>query len=267
MNETTNDQFLNLIPPIISENVQSTNPISLINKSSKKMVNSHVLPSIKLDENSFIINHNPNQNQYLDLARVNSGTKEKTFILTELKESLVRTNDLTFVTILHDNRFSNDLTNINLLLSFQPKSTINSPNLNTTTTGGSNLTSLNSVLTNATAETNINSTTSIKNSPLELVSTNIEKRKELPKNFVKDNRLTNQSISDEIDVNRTLLTNEELLDNNSTSALYSSIGDDILNINVNDSLANKINSTSLDLIYDTLNETITKDDFNTTKSG
>ena len=231
--------------------------------------------------------HSPGQNQFLNLARVNSGDKEKRFILTELKEPLIgrpplnrpTSSDRTSVTILHP---SSGLSNINLSLSFsQPTSTISTatllPKLNTTTSG-LNLTSLSSVngpsngptpnaanFSSLTLLSAANSSSALANRSasltIELVSTNIEKPKELAqekRSSLPENRATNQPpLPDEIDVNRTLLTSEELLDNNATTS-YAALGDDALKLDVNDSVSfNKINSTGLDLIYDALNDTIT----------
>lgn len=265
--------------------------------------NLHALPSIELSDQfpykrSFVILHSPSQNQYLNLARLNPGDQEKRFILTELNgplsSKLRRPNERTSVTIVHP---SSGLSNINLSLSFsQPTSTISTstalPKLNTTTTGGgANLTSLSAVsaipvngsdpsppakpanFSSLTLNAANQSATLITNKTsssltIELVSTNIEKPKELAANSLKESGAKNQSsLPDEIDVNRTL-TSEELLDNNSTQASYAALADDVLKLDVNDSTFNKINSTGLDLIYDALNDTITDDgSLNSTRTG
>lgn len=249
--------------------------------------------STELDERSFVIVHRPNQNQYLDLGRVNTGNEEKRFILTELRQPIRPTNrinpfsplssisdvpnDLTLISIQHQS--NRNTLNLNLSFSQAITSTTVLPKPNTTAIG-SNLTSLNVavssgknttvslnlVSSNATSSCHnatVNSTTSAK-FVSELVSTNIEKPKELAKNLSKKTdatRSTNQQQPDEIDVNRTLLTSDEL-DNNSTTlnnASYSSLGDDVLNVNDLSSF-NKINPSSLDLVLDALNDTTTTAD-------
>lgn len=284
------------------DNLPTNHPIDKANlHASPSIESSEHLPIQIPYKNSFVIVHSPSHNQYLNLARVNSGDKEKRFILTELTEPLISkppisSSERTSLTILHS---SNRLSNINLLLSFsQPTSTISTstllPALNTTT-GGLNLTSLSAVSSlsngssndpsndpsnnpitapnaanfssltlNAAANSSSPLTNRSNSLTIELVSTNIEKPKELAKSSVKESRATNQpALPDEIDVNRTLLTSEELLDNNSTTS-YAALGDDALKLDVNDSTFNKINSTGLDLIADVLNDTITDVDLNST---
>lgn len=266
------NQLTNL-PPNNQFNIPSDN-------SNPNTVKMHALPSINLDESSFIVIHQPDQNQYLDLSRVNLDNREKVYVLTEFKTSLTN-NPSTSITIQHAS--NNDLSNINLMLSFsQLPAATPLPKLNTTTLNiNTTLTSLNTVL-NAPNSTIVNSinklnstnpvnasgqflgtnATALKTlSTSELVSTNIEKPKDLAKNLMKNsqtsiNAALNASTTESAEKSINKIQSNEELDNSTVllnNGSYSSIGDDILNVNE----FNRINPANLDLILDSLNDTTT----------
>jgi len=147
-------------------------------------------------------------------------------------------------------------TTLNVLLSSGQNTSV-SLNLVSTSGTTSEAPCHNATSDNSTTTANVTASKLTSTNTSELTGTNIEKPKEIVKRLEK-NRSTNQS--DEIDLNRTQLTSDEL-DNNSTilnNSSYSSLGDDILNVNE----FNKNNLSPLDLQLDASNSTV--DELNST---